>query len=221
MAVREEIIIKGKVVTYVEHKHVKNGIALAKWGIERADKKLEAWSCVAWRELADRAKKDIAAGETYFFTGFNDDKNPTAFVVTSYRNEKEKAASVDTRSEIVKTYGSKAAYDELTKAEICWYETREFAKIKIPGRTGYGSTRWQHKRDCIFADGHWQSKMEWLMDKLTPKVVTDLLKELDPLGAKGFNRADYDKKMEQLMQLAGISTKMASPEAESDCKERA
>lgn len=202
---KPNIVLKGKCSLGVTHQNTRSGISLAKWGLE-VGKLCEQWICVAWREVADKARDKIVAGTVYVVTGKQDDLEARTLTVSHFNVDGVKEG-ITNRQRLVMEYGTKENYQALTAAEEKRWEELGYIKIIIPG-LNETVPQWRPKTDCVFRDNRWQSRMEWVMDVLGGQYVSDVLREEHVMHGTTIKMEKYRKVMEHLENLAVLKSEV-------------
>lgn len=185
---KKSIQIAGRVVTELEQKRSKDGKQYVRFCVID-DKTRKTYAVLGFKSLANITQEQIPVDSKVSLLGeISPSDDGTVFASTiSGIDESVRETRIDY---IRKHYGSEAEYNRKMAILEADYERAGFVKV----RDEIG-TRWLAKDDCIMADGRWQSKIEYIMQKLGPERVTKELKKFiktDKL-IKGLSRFEIDR----------------------------
>lgn len=158
----------------------------------------------AWNEVADNLEKlALANGDKITLevtpTKLGDELKASYILPGEKEKHKKPLAVVKKQIEL---YEKQLEADGYVKVTIYYDESED----------GEGATRriWRHRKHCVQdMHGLWHDRMEYIMDRLGAKVVTEELlsflsaRRLDPTKLMGaVKSADFKKKMEGLLERA-------------------
>lgn len=192
----KKIQIVGKVVTEVENKTSReSGKPFCRFCVID-DKSRKTYAVLGFKNLSGLTPEKLPIGERVSIAGglsSTDDGTVFADVVTSLDSKP---------TEPTKSWQQ---YQQDIKLAEDVYLAAGFRKV-----TDSLGVRWLHEADCIMADGRWQAKIEYIMDKLGASEVTKRIREYvtPSVPTKALTKFQNDKYMalrEQLLDEALLS----------------
>lgn len=182
----------GRLITEIHFRLTKSSnLALATFSISTKERTVD---CMAWKEIAEKIKTAVL-GKDLTLTGYfkSADDGKEIFNVTAMPEAKK----VSNQQYFINLYGS--SYEYKSSCEQYDEEQMKQGFVKVDGR-------WIKEKYAMFYKGEWVEKIEWLMNILGAKLVTEELRSSGiSFDGGGFNKKTYDEKIQELTDYALFS----------------
>lgn len=169
------ITVTGVLTTLPSNKTITKGdgntVMLTEWRMEAA-KDNQHWRCVAWEEMAQKAMNLLTALQQKLTCEGLETINEFELNVRFIRIPD---APLTPREVLVRAYGGEAGLREARERLASQMAADGMVKVRID-RDGETLSVYKERRECIEWDGTLYDKLEWVMDILGGRYVSEKFK---------------------------------------------